>query len=867
MFKNIKKLFCLTTVLALVCTSFVFATEDKTAESNSAPDSWVTDAMEVLRLFEIIPDYYDYNTDFSEVITRGDFVDVVGKLINIDANANATGYYYDVPKTHYAYQAISTLTEMNIIGGTGDNLFKPDDSIDPDAAYKIILTIMGYKDHAELDGGYPLGYRKLAKRLDFANVGEDVSGCVTRSEMMVLIYDAMTAPMYIPEKFDSIGATDYKTSSDDTLLSTYRDVYYRRGVVNVVGNVSINGQRARDEKSVVIDDTEYNAEVSVMEYLGEEVDYFVKHNKISDEYTLMWAKPSGNSEKLEISREDTVGFDKNTFELSYTYKDKVKKIVLDRGLTLVYNNNVVEKDFDKYLDRKDVSVKLIKNDGKYKIAFVKSYVNYVAGSVSKSDMVVYDKYASGKKVVLDENLYDYFVMTRGDGSSSTVEEINIGDVLSVFSSVDGKYLEVIVYQNPISGKLTHVKDSDLGKELTVNNSAYTVLKGTESDAYEVGDNVTLYLDYCGYVAYVSKSASALSAAYIIDGTIEKGGFGNEVLLKVLKVDGTVSTHYCAEELKGDGKTLDNINDIVELISEDGVVKPQLVMLNVNKDEEIDIIDTVNLRSGYEVEDGTLSLNVEASSVRYRGSGYLGPMSAVQGTTPLFKVPTGELKKTATDKDYVVSKVSSLTDNEIYYVSTYKLSTAPGYCDFVVEEYNSAPDYNDSLPILVTGISQSMNESGELVECLEGYQGGSEVTLEASRDYSYTSSGVKKGMLVRARKDYDDSICEVKIVYDPDKGITSNTSNQYNALYGAEIGYINDVSGNIMTIGYQDPTKVNRVLLKASAPVIVYDKDNEREPVKKGEFADAVTYRNNPDDCSVVVAVSRYTTQRLFVIYK
>lgn len=304
-----------------------------------------------------------------------------------------------------------------------------------------------------------------------------------------------------------------------------------------------------------------------------------------------------------------------------------------------------------------------------------------------------------------------------------------------------------------------------------------------------------------------------------------------------------------------------------LVSEVGAVKSQLVMINVNKDDEINVIDTVNLRSGYEEDDGTLSLNVAASSVRYRASGYLGPMSAVQGSTPLFKVPTGELKRTATDKDYIASKVSSLNDNEIYYVSTYKLSTAPGYCDFVVEEYNSAPDYNSSLPIIVTDILESMNESGEIVECLEGYQGNTQVTLEANSEYSYTANGIKKGMLVRVRKNYDDSICEVKVEYDPDKGITSNTSGQYNAVYGVEIGYINDVSGNIMTIGYQDPAKVNRVLIKASAPVIVYDKDNERNPVQKGEFGDAVTYRNNPENCSVVIAVSQYTTQRLFVIYK
>ena len=170
--------------------------------------------MEALRILDVIPDYYDYNTNFQKEVTRADFVDCVAKLINMKpANRNQI-YYYDVPENHYAYEAISLLTEMGIIKGTGENLFKPDDLIEKVAAYKILLSVMGYASMAEIKGGYPNGYLALASELEISDRASD-SKYLTYGDMFIVLYDALAVNIAVPKSAAS-GYIQYEVLEDET---------------------------------------------------------------------------------------------------------------------------------------------------------------------------------------------------------------------------------------------------------------------------------------------------------------------------------------------------------------------------------------------------------------------------------------------------------------------------------------------------------------------------------------------------------------------------------------------------------------------------------------------------------------------------
>ena len=156
--KSLTKIICL--ILAL-CVSFgmICVSAEDTASNN------VSEKMDVLRLFGLIPDYYDFNTSFDENVSRADFADVVARLIDTSEYGGDEVHYYDVLKSHYAYNSISALTELGVINGTGDKFFKPDLPMSTAGAYKILVCLLGYGDIALRSGGYPAGYIDIARKI------------------------------------------------------------------------------------------------------------------------------------------------------------------------------------------------------------------------------------------------------------------------------------------------------------------------------------------------------------------------------------------------------------------------------------------------------------------------------------------------------------------------------------------------------------------------------------------------------------------------------------------------------------------------------------------------------------------------------
>ena len=140
---------CLMLINAAVIPSASAAETDLSAE-NMTPQ--LKRVIDVLRYFEFIPDYYDYNTNLSETASRADFVAAAAKLVKQTTYSGGDTYYYDVPQTYWAYNEICALTQAGVLNGSEDKLFRPNDKIKKAEAYKILLTIMGYKSYAESDG-------------------------------------------------------------------------------------------------------------------------------------------------------------------------------------------------------------------------------------------------------------------------------------------------------------------------------------------------------------------------------------------------------------------------------------------------------------------------------------------------------------------------------------------------------------------------------------------------------------------------------------------------------------------------------------------------------------------------------------------
>ena len=138
--KMTKRILCIVLTLVVCLTTAVYAAEQR-ADANEE----LYTQMEILRKLGFLGDYYDYNTAFDESVSRADFVRCVAGLIDAAESDDGTAYYYDVPKSHWAYSSINALTRMGVINGTGNKKFEPESPIDAGAA-KVVYGFLQYAE-------------------------------------------------------------------------------------------------------------------------------------------------------------------------------------------------------------------------------------------------------------------------------------------------------------------------------------------------------------------------------------------------------------------------------------------------------------------------------------------------------------------------------------------------------------------------------------------------------------------------------------------------------------------------------------------------------------------------------------------------
>ena len=80
--------------ISALCTVPSYAADEALSEE-------MKDTIEILRMFDIIPEYFDYNVNINEKTTRADFVNSAAKLINLGEYKGEDVYYYDEFKHHF----------------------------------------------------------------------------------------------------------------------------------------------------------------------------------------------------------------------------------------------------------------------------------------------------------------------------------------------------------------------------------------------------------------------------------------------------------------------------------------------------------------------------------------------------------------------------------------------------------------------------------------------------------------------------------------------------------------------------------------------------------------------------------------------
>lgn len=855
-----------------LCISF-FGGLSVYASDSAYYDDEVYEAMDVLRLFSIIPDYYDYNTDLTAKVSRADFAAAVAKAVNL-TEYSGKPFFYDVSELHWAYNEISVLTNCGILSGVGDNLFKPDNDILKTEAYKIILSVIGYHDWAEYNGGFPIGYIKAAQRSDISD-GVSDSETLTVGDMLLILYHALNTKVLEAVSFSEDGPSSYSTKNNSTILSLYRDLYYETGDLVGANGFTFDGDYL-DSGKVKIDDNLYETDLNLTEYLGETVRFYYEQKSNSNTKHLIWIKRDSESSGnvLNIDVDYDAAFDADNFTLKYIDSNgKEKSASIAKGANVIYNGCVTGENLSEILGKPKYAAKLIRSSGgKYTTVIVRCFDNYYVGSINTNNQSIAES-GSGlmtRELNLDEKDYDYISFSLY-GTPKSFGDIKIGNILSVYKSLDGKYIEVHIVTETVEGSVDLISEQNEGKYLTINGKEYFLPNTAHGEEVGVGKQVKAYLDENGDIAYILRGFASFNPAYIFKLLLNNGAFGTEVKFKVLDSSGKIQTLKAASKVTIDGEKYQSAKDIYNKLLVNGEFSPMFVLINVTSNGEITMIDTSNYGVGG--ENDVLKTQVSyRTDVAYNNKS-LENYGVLNDNTVIFFVPTDDSIDDVSESFFRIGKRTNLTNWVYYNFESYSTSERTGCEQFVVikgADQPSEKNRTDHLPILVKSFGITKNYDGEKTYMLHGYRGPEEVkmVLGVGVYESIFDGKIKAGDIIRIAQDANGELWLAEKVFDIENPTLNITV--YNSTYGESKGYVYDVTDNIIRITKtpaEYSTLNGRTIYVDNVPCIIYDKTEDGDNrFYYGNVYQAHTYIDFGEDCSMIYEMQTKGIPKMFVIY-
>lgn len=847
--------------LAMLLTAFgVYADSSRSTQEEN-----IYRSMDILRTFGFIPDYYDYNVNPDTAATRADFAVSLAKIMKLTDYSAGDIYYYDVYTTHWAYKEISALTQAGVIGGVGGGLFRPDDTITLAEAYAMLCNALGYKQYAAGSGGFPTGYIKAAQKAEL-DEGVKANGYLNIGDMFILLYNGIKANILEPYSFENDSAS-YRVSDDETLLTVGHNIAREEGIMRGADCVDLDGGELA-EGEIKVDKTIYTTDLSCTDYLGQMTEIFYLDDGSAGKKKVLWAGLTGETEIMEIAADNDAEFDATSFVLTYHDEDsnKDRKIDLSRNIVVVYNGGVVTTGIDKIFNMPRYKATLIESNGKYTVAVVKAYEDIVVERIDDEQKIVYDK-LSGNPLSLDSDDYTRMSVKLLGAAEVSWSTIVVGNVLSVYKSLDEKFLEVSLCTEQIEGTVQSVADEENGScTVTMNGIDYKV---RTHDSISPGMTITIYMNSEGEGVYVKISGTTLSPAYLIDGVNETKSMQNYISLKILTNDGNVGVYKCRDKVKIDGVSYDDIETTFGKLCKSRAFVPQFVMIEMGKDGLISYIDTVNNGNDNDIKDA-LSVSVPyKAGQEYLTFGYLGASMAVNENTQVFFIPDDDNIATAADNDFYVATSKSLEGSTTYNTESYKTEDRVGYEQYVVAK-GAGATYGRTNPVLVEKITSRVSGNGDVRECLIGFQGSASVELLSGEDFKFSSKGIDGGDIVRVKVNRLGEVEDTTTLVDYsdiENSITNAPTST--SSYTPSFGYAYDVIGDVIKLSY-DKANVNNPEISITAkgiPVLVYDSNRRNNKARQGTLGDILTYYNNGTACSEVFMLQRSGVPALFIAYK
>lgn len=770
--KRIKSLMCIFLIFAFMMPMYVTVyAEDGLSEEYKK-------SMDVLISLGIMSGYSQ--EDCANTVTRAEFAKMICSII-FDENSggfwSSSSKFDDVDEQDSYFAAVHALNDMNIMIGYNHE-FAPGRNITYNEAVTSLVSLLGYSVHADNNEAYPNEYLKIASQISLnKHVADKSQHELNLAETAMLLYNSLNIDLVTLTISD--GKVKYEKNDGVTPLSKYMDIYEGSGLFEANSISSLYANQFNTDGYVRIDGVDYHAE-NFDEFLGCAVDFYYVENK--GDYTIVYMEKQRKVFSIDITSYEIDGFENNSYKFTPAGESRTRTARLDAGAKILYNGRIPENlQGEGLFIPKDGKITLIDNDdnGVYDVVMIWSFETYVVKSVStQNQFSVIDYYREDEPLVLDED-DGYKLQIIKDGQAADISTIAKWNVLSVAKSEQNgsEYLvTVIVSDRRATGVPNYNADS-----VTVEGEEYPLLSVFDM---EKKSNTTydFYLDFLGRAAVYDPYSSDVNTVFygFLTGCTWDENSELHPTLKIFTEEGEFQTYLMTKKIRLDGIKYENSRELVEnesVIRDAGGVRVQLIGYKLNKNKEINMIDTVDMT---DVERGTESLTstkiYPAKTINYLLLGRtFGDHIALSKNLRVFKIPLdGEgniLRDVAYEKYFESVSGEPFTDHyDSYTVQFYNVNDA-GVCEMMVN-YILLDGENDlkwkERIIIVDSLTYELDEEDEITVKIQGYQGkANKVSFEVNEFALDEAKKLKKGDIIQFGTDREGKIGKIYKRYSAD----------------------------------------------------------------------------------------------------
>lgn len=852
-----------------------------------------TDALDVIKTLGIFDGISQNSSDDSEV-SRGEFANIISRLIKMSYSNNQTSPFSDVESGNVYFNQICMMNEMGIMVGDSTGAFHSEQSVTYAQAVKCMVYILGYSLQAEKQGGYPVGYYMQASKLDVTdNVAYQENKAINRAQLAQLIYNSLDVPL-----LDLIAVGEkltYSSEESDTILRRYMGIRKFEGILNAVDGRSIlTREEVCDEGFVKIGSTVAKyADSSIAQYLGFRMEAYVTDEDVP---TLICAYPTEDNEELMIKIGD-LDTGHNEFSLTQfrylTSSGKTQKAELTEEHRFVYNG-MYDLDFDiDDLNFETGYVTLINhdNDSEYDVCMIWDYENYVFESSGEEIIKCY----YNKALRYDEDV-TYRVLTADGvwGGWEQMENLSSWDVLSVAYSKDKTLATIYANRGGIAGTVEGLADNEGETLVTIDGREYTVSQQYLNNAPNSGNVVIkaglkseFFFDIIGEIAAVYKTSAADDVyGFILDAEPESA-LSSKYNVKIFTQKGKVEIYKTDGKIKftsvnNQGAVVEKSTDVDEVFAsfiQSSEFVPQVIRYSVNDEGIIKAIkksvDATAL--GYDVDHfsedfsiGTIAGDTRTEHYRYQDATQTFGMGEkyekrfnVNGSTIIMYAPTSGGK--LVEDDMVIADIAMFTSGTLY--ENFKIYDCDdtynaGLMLYSPEASSEGGTVKEEYCVAVEKAYTGLNEDDAFEPMVRVMYRGAEKIMPYISEDGYIP---EPGSILRCEKKLTGELVvkRANILYSPtattslyDMKSFDNGGGTYLPLVWSQYGRIWRKNGAAFTV-YTGSGAPWANYLNAGYTIYKIDEDNE---VTVASEADLITSTGNPGevaDGSLVVTNNRY----------